>query len=80
MTGFTKRAAIGKTLKEETTPFFDIMALGVGAYFGEGAYLKKYGIPKPEWKIYQQKLFCNYLYTKQDFLGYKKYRVFNGRE
>ena len=33
------------------------MALGVGAYFGEGAYLKKHGIPKPEWKIYQQKCF-----------------------
>ena len=56
------------------------MALGVGAYFGEGAYLKKYGIPKPEWKIYQQKVFLNDLYTKQDFLGYEKYRVFNGRE
>ena len=48
------------------------MALGVGAYFGEGAYLKKHGIPKPEWKIYQQKVFLNDLYTKQDFLGYKK--------
>ena len=56
------------------------MALGVGAYFGEGAYLKKYGIPKPEWKIYQQKVFRNDLCTKQDFLDYKKYRVFNGRE
>ena len=56
------------------------MALGVGAYFGEGAYLKKYRIPKPEWKIYQQKVFLNDLYTKRDFLGYKKYRVFNGRE
>ena len=50
------------------------MALGVGAYFGEGAYLKKHGIPKPEWKIYQQKVFLNDLYTKQDFLGYEKYR------
>ena len=56
------------------------MALGVGAYFGEGAYLKKYGIAKPEWKIYQQKVFRNDLCTKQDFLDYKKYRVFNGRE
>ena len=63
---------IGKTLKDETTSFFDIMALCVGAYFGEGTYLKKYGIPKPEWKIYQQKVFLNDLYTKQDFLGYKK--------
>ena len=51
------------------------MALGVGAYFGEGAYLKKYGIPKPKQKIYQQKVFLNDLYTKQDFLGYE-----NGRE
>ena len=56
------------------------MALGVGAYFGEGAYLKKYGIPRPKQKIYQQKVFLNDLYTKQDFLGYEKYRVFNGRE
>ena len=79
-TAFTKIAAIGKTLKEEITPFFDIMALGGGAYFGEGAYLKKYGIPKLEWKIDQQKVFRNDLFTKQDVLGYKKYRVFNGRK
>ena len=49
-------------------------------YFGEGAYFKKCGIPKLEWKIDQQKVFHNDLYTKQDFLGYKKYRVFNGRK
>ena len=40
-------------------------------YFGEGAYFKKCGIPKLEWKIDQQKVFRNDLYTKQDFLGYK---------
>ena len=75
-TAFSKSAAIGKKLNEEITPFFDIIA----PYFGEGAYLKKYGIPKPEWKIDQQKVFRNNLYTKQDFLGYKRYRVFNGRK
>ena len=53
------------------TPFFDIMALGVGAYFGEGAYLKKYGIPKPLRKIDQQKVFRNDLYAKQDFKAIK---------
>ena len=44
-TAFTKSAIIGKTLKEEITHFL-IILMGVGAYLEEGAYLKKYGVPK----------------------------------
>ena len=45
---FTKSAAIGKKIKRRVNVFLYIIFVVLAQYLGEGAYLKKNGIPKPE--------------------------------